>query len=829
MVRFGLRWQLFLLVLLSLVPALALTASAGLEQRRKEAAEARTEVQRLVQGVSTSQQQVNETARQLLVTLAQSPEVRGGDPAECSALVASLLGYYPLYTTLGAVKLNGDVFCSALPTTGPVNVADRAWFRRALDTRDFAIGDYLIGRITGKPSIHFGYPVVGELGQAQAVVVAGLDLDWLNGWAASTLLPDGATLTIVDGNGTILAHDPDPERWVGQSVHDAPIFQLARSQGGAGTAETHGPDGKPTFFAYATLGHERQPGNTYVYVGIPTEVVFAEANEALTRNLAALSLAGALALIIAWLVGEGLVMRRAALVVSAAKRFASGDLSARTGLAGGRDEFGRIAQAFEEMAESLEQRERQRRDAEAGFASIVESAADAIVVVDEGRRIILFNPSAERVFGYRASEVEGKPLDMLLPHRFVETHREHVSAFAGDPRGGRRMGEHSEVFGLRSDGSEFPAEVSIAKLTRSDQTAFTAIVRDITERKEAEKALQENAGKLRSLHALSQAVLADPDLDEMMELAVKKVRVLLSASTALLVLVEADGTLRYRAAEGAHAHLFEGRPLQPGGLQERLIRSGQPLLSSDPLKEGWAAPEITSQMDLHCLAASPVVLRGEVLGCLTVLQGRGGRHFTQDDLALLVLFADYVSVALEHARLYEHLRDRADHDFLTNLYNHRVLMENLDREIARAKRTGVSLSILMMDIDGFKAVNDTHGHLAGDAVLRELARRLRSGARDSDVVGRYGGDEFLIILSETDEAGALTTARRMHDIVSGSPYLLPGGGEALVQVSIGAAVYPRDAEDREGLISAADVALYAVKRQSSGRTPLADESHALAT
>jgi PAS domain S-box-containing protein len=263
------------------------------------------------------------------------------------------------------------------------------------------------------------------------------------------------------------------------------------------------------------------------------------------------------------------------------------------------------------------------------------------------------------VVGYRAGEVEGKPLDMLLPHRSVETHREHVTAFANDPRGGRRMGEHSEVFGLRSDGSEFPAEVSIAKLTRSDQTAFTAIVRDITERKEAEKALQENAGKLRSLHALSQAVLADPDLDEMLALAVKKVRVLLPASTALLVLVEADGTLRYRAAEGLHAHLFEGRTLQPGGLQERLIRSGQPLLSSDPLKEGWAAPEITSRMDLHCLAASPVVLRGEVMGCLTVLQGRGGRHFTQDDLALLVLFADYVSVALEHARLYEHLRDRA--------------------------------------------------------------------------------------------------------------------------------------------------------------------------
>src|SRR5207249_2996343 len=121
-----------------------------------------------------------------------------GDSAACSALFAGLLQEYPRYANLGAMRLNGDIFCSGLPMTGPINSADRAFFQRALETRAFAVGDYQIGRITGKATVNFGLPALGPSGELQAVVFAALDLAWLNQLAAEADLPEGAALSVID-------------------------------------------------------------------------------------------------------------------------------------------------------------------------------------------------------------------------------------------------------------------------------------------------------------------------------------------------------------------------------------------------------------------------------------------------------------------------------------------------------------------------------------------------------------------------------------------------------------------------------------------------------
>jgi putative nucleotidyltransferase with HDIG domain len=326
------------------------------------AAEAQANALRLARLASVSQEQLIESTRRLLITLAHLPQVRSGDPAGCSVLFADLLKHYPGYTTFAAAEPDGNVFCSAVPLSGPVNFADRAWFQNVVQTREFAASDYVIGRISGKAILVFGYPVLDAAGQVQAVVCAGLDLGWLNQLAAEAQLPSGSTLTVVDRNGTILIRYPNPEQWVGQSVPEASLVQSILAQG-EGTVEVPGVDGVPRLYAFTSLRGVLE-GSAYVSVGIPSELAFAEANRVLARNLAALTLVAALALVAAWVGGDLFLLRRVNALVSATKRLSAGDLDTRSGLPYGVGELSQLALAFDEMAAALFQREAERKRAE---------------------------------------------------------------------------------------------------------------------------------------------------------------------------------------------------------------------------------------------------------------------------------------------------------------------------------------------------------------------------------------------------------------------------------------------------------------------------------
>jgi PAS domain S-box-containing protein len=154
-----------------------------------------------------------------------------------------------------------------------------------------------------------------------------------------------------------------------------------------------------------------------------------------------------------------------------------------------------------EIAEH-EQTEAALRASEARFAGIVELSADAIIVLDEAQRIRLFNQGAETIFGYRAREVMGKPLDLLMPRRFQGAHHEHIDHFGKTPEVTRRMHERGEVYGRRKDGSEFPAEASISKMRLKDEIVFTVFLRDASERKRVETELRENLARERELNDL---------------------------------------------------------------------------------------------------------------------------------------------------------------------------------------------------------------------------------------------------------------------------------------------------------------------------------------
>ncbi|MBI2863331.1 MAG: response regulator [Chloroflexi bacterium] len=361
----SLRARLILLVLLAIIPASGLTLYTGLEQRRQAAVEVQERALRLARVAASNQEVLVEGARQLLLAVAQLSEVRARDSAASTTLFGNILKQYPRYVNLIAVEANGNVFASAVPRVGkPANIADREWLKRTIEARDFEVGEYEVGAITGKAEVHVGYPVLNARGQVDSVVSVGLDLEWLNRVAAEMPLVSGSVLSVIDRNGTILARYPDPKPWLGQSVAEDPSFKRVLSSGGEGTAEVFHQDGVSHLLASTQLQSGSEARRMFLTISIPSAVAYADADRILVRNLILLGLVAVVALLAAWFGVDVVLLRQVNTLVGATQRLASGDLTARTGLQHGVKELNKLAQAFDQMVTSLGERENERDRAE---------------------------------------------------------------------------------------------------------------------------------------------------------------------------------------------------------------------------------------------------------------------------------------------------------------------------------------------------------------------------------------------------------------------------------------------------------------------------------
>jgi diguanylate cyclase (GGDEF)-like protein len=216
---------------------------------------------------------------------------------------------------------------------------------------------------------------------------------------------------------------------------------------------------------------------------------------------------------------------------------------------------------------------------------------------------------------------------------------------------------------------------------------------------------------------------------------------------------------------------------------------------------------------------APLTTDDEVFGILLVGRWAGGR-FDEREFELAVLFANLAAIAVQNARTYREMERLASSDGLTGMHNYRHFRETLAKETSRADRYGDTFCLLMMDLDHFKAVNDTIGHQQGDEVLKAVAAVLRQCSRESDYLARYGGEEFVMILPRTPLREARTVAervrRRVREIDAGSPALR-------VSVSIGVAAYPQSSADMDGVLRAADSALLRAKAGGRNQVQLIDE------
>ena len=246
------------------------------------------------------------------------------------------------------------------------------------------------------------------------------------------------------------------------------------------------------------------------------------------------------------------------------------------------------------------------------------------------------------------------------------------------------------------------------------------------------------------------------------------------------------------------------------GISGRAAQSGEPVVGrlgggSGELRGGSGEPVSGS------VIAVPLKSSGTVIGVLDLFDRLDADNFDARDVATIRTFASQATVAVDNVLLHQEAQRLSITDGLTGLWNYRYFTMTIGKEIERAARFGRPLALLMLDLDHFKIVNDTHGHQRGDAVLVELAARVRAQVRDVDTVARYGGEEVVVILPETDEAGAVQAAERICDSVRRRPFGDPGQARVEVTVSVGAAIFPLHGSTAGVLLRQADEALYEAK------------------
>jgi diguanylate cyclase (GGDEF)-like protein len=321
---------------------------------------------------------------------------------------------------------------------------------------------------------------------------------------------------------------------------------------------------------------------------------------------------------------------------------------------------------------------------------------------------------------------------------------------------------------------------------------------------------QRKAAQLEAINAIAKQTTAVLDPGELLERACTHILQSFPVDHVAMLLLE-DAALVLRAQKGRLSPLFtEGGQLPGGGLCQRALDAGKTVLENDVLAVPGYIPGFDETRSEMCL---PLISFGETLGVLA-LESSQKNAFMAGDVQPLESVADICANAIQNARYFERVRQLAYVDGLTGIFNRRYFELRIVEEMERAQRYEGRLSVIMVDIDHFKKLNDEFGHLLGDEVLRQVSAIFAHHLRKVDIACRYGGEEFAILAPETTGEHALTLAEKLRRVVESFPF--PGVPRP-VTISAGVASFPEHGAARDDVVKAADAALYAAKQAGRNR------------
>jgi len=558
-------------------------------------------------------------------------------------------------------------------------------------------------------------------------------------------------------------------------------------------------------------------------------------------------------------------------LVAGTQAVARGDLSKRLDVRR-RDELGELATAFNTMTQDLQERTRSLNEQMRRLAALSQSSqglgketepaamAEAILGVSmkalgldkalllarnetsglEVRSVVGLGPKAAAQLG-RLSPAKLAEGFALQPTAAVET----VTTLSGDSRRGLRL--FGELAGIQ--------EALVVPLVRGERNAgylVTGIAAgyrlpqqdvDLLQTIATEMALMIENADLRKktelqAHRLDQAIIALEKISQALTAVTvgtdNLLRAVAHATAEILDAPYASLHLRKPAWREQFNDVIVGSTTrremaavrQSGDLASKRVERPEQVLELDLVDEHGEPLSAARRVGLQRAVAVPMCLAGEIVGVL-VIHLRSPRTLERSEVRVLQTLANQAVIAIENAAAYEHTKQLATTDAMTGVANHRELEAYLDRELLRSRKTREPLALIMCDLDHFKQINDTVGHPAGDAVLRHLTRQILVPAvRPKDLVARYGGDEFVLVLRGADSRAAVAIAERIRRTIGGQAVLLDGKAVSNLSLSLGIAVFPRDGDTREALVQAADQALYVAKRTGRNRVVRSDAGNA---
>ncbi|HEY3177240.1 MAG TPA: PAS domain S-box protein [Candidatus Polarisedimenticolia bacterium] len=474
------------------------------------------------------------------------------------------------------------------------------------------------------------------------------------------------------------------------------------------------------------------------------------------------------------------------------------------------------------------------------LASIVESTEVAVVGLDLQGTITSWNPGAEKLYRCSEEEVLGKPIAITIPPNRKEEFEEILQKL--------RMGEsaQTETQRLCKDGSLVDVQVTHSPIrdAAGKLVGFSCVLRDITLSKRAEQERQTNeilkmqveelahsTQELSTLNEMGEMLRAAENLDEACPILPRFLRELFPSDSGALYIIRSSRNLLESAARWGESPPTE-EFLHPNDCWS--LRRGE-VHRVESADEGIVCKHVKLPLNGSSLCV-PIIARGETVGMVHLVgedkpQPSSDKeqtlHRTEYRERLARAAGQQIGLALLNVRLQETLRTQATSDPLTGLFNRRYLEEAFPREVHRASRRNGKLGLLMIDLDHFKQFNDRFGHAAGDAVLRDLALFLRRHSRAEEILCRYGGEEFVLLLVDCSLKDAMNRAEQIRADVKKQSWSFEGRSVGTVSLSIGIAFIPDHAKSMDDLLRAADSALYRAKKEGRDRIVVMPSAEAI--
>ena len=339
--------------------------------------------------------------------------------------------------------------------------------------------------------------------------------------------------------------------------------------------------------------------------------------------------------------------------------------------------------------------------------------------------------------------------------------------------------------------------------------------------------LKRQIERLSLFHEIGKALASTLDLQKILQTVMEKISDLLQPDTwSLLMLDEAGQELHFEIAIGAGADKLKDVRLKVGeGIAGWVAQTGEAVLVEDAKRDPRFTPRIdeVTQTDTRSVVCVPIKGKEKILGVIELVNCLGRESFRREDIPILKSLADYAAIALENARYIQRIHELTITDDCTALYNARHLNFVLDAEIYRSTRYAYEFSVIFLDLDHFKQVNDTHGHLVGSKLLWMIGDLIKGHLRLIDYAFRYGGDEFVVLLPQTPKQNSLMVVRRLRDLLNSRLFFTEEALNIKVTASFGVASFPADGRTRRELLRMADEAMYLVKNTTRNSIALAGE------